>query len=102
VRHFPFPNSKKNKSSAQNIDGNKNRRESANIPEYNLYKMPLATVQANTKDCSPLPQFVHDIMDYITGQADLAEGIFRKSGSKKRIDEIKVSVNVKDIHLIHT
>lgn len=58
---------------------------------HQLFGVPLAAVQANTADGNPLPQFVHDLMDYIAkyaGDTELAEGIFRKSGAKGRIQEI--------------
>ena len=61
-----------------------------NANTNNLYGTPLGVIQANTADGSPLPQFVYDLMDYITGEADKAEGIFRKNGGKVKIQEIKV------------
>nr|CAD2131367.1 unnamed protein product [Meloidogyne enterolobii] len=51
--------------------------------------MPLNIIQSKTEDGSPLPRFVHDIMEYIEGYAHLTEWLFRKNGVKGRIEEIK-------------
>lgn len=51
--------------------------------------MNLNAIQAKTEDGSPLPRFVHDMMEYIEGYAHLTEWLFRKNGVKGRIDEIK-------------
>jgi hypothetical protein len=71
--------------SAQNsAEGNKTKTtETVSLKQaadYNLYKIPLGQIQAESVDANPLPQFIHDIMQFIAEQADLAEGIFRKNG----------------------
>ena len=42
--------------------------------------MSLYAIQSKTDDGSPLPRFIHDIMDYIAGYAHLTEWLFRKNG----------------------
>lgn len=45
-----------------------------------LYGMSLSKIQASSDDGNPLPQFVLDIIEYLTKNAKFADGIFRKNG----------------------
>lgn len=52
--------------------------------------MPLSRMCTLTKDGSPLPTFIMNIMNFLKANASEAEGIFRKNGVKLRIEEIKL------------
>uniref|UniRef100_A0A914HZJ7 Rho-GAP domain-containing protein n=1 Tax=Globodera rostochiensis TaxID=31243 RepID=A0A914HZJ7_GLORO len=54
-----------------------------------LYGTPLSSIVPFTSDGSPLPRFVYDIMEWLKGHAQTSDEIFRKSGSKVRIREIR-------------
>uniref|UniRef100_A0A915ENH3 Rho-GAP domain-containing protein n=1 Tax=Ditylenchus dipsaci TaxID=166011 RepID=A0A915ENH3_9BILA len=59
------------------------------MPAETLYGMPLSAVCSKTNTGCPLPVFVTGLMDYLVENAAGAEGIFRKNGVKRAIQEIK-------------
>lgn len=62
----------------------------ANLPKQNgIWGASLSSIQARTSDSTPLPRFVHDIIDYLEQNAQFIEGIFRKNGTRTRVSEIR-------------
>lgn len=63
-----------------------------------LNGMPLSVVQSRTIDGSPLPRFIHQIMEYILEKSQSCEGIFRKNGVKLKIQDIKARCSTLDVN----
>lgn len=60
--------------------------------------MPLSVVSSRTIDGSPLPRFIHQILNYILEMSQTVEGIFRKNGVKLKIQDIKAKSSVLNVN----
>uniref|UniRef100_A0AC34GXZ1 Rho-GAP domain-containing protein n=1 Tax=Panagrolaimus sp. ES5 TaxID=591445 RepID=A0AC34GXZ1_9BILA len=59
------------------------------IIKNKLFGMPLFMVQAQNGNGCPFPKFIMDIMEYLKESAINMDGIFRRCGSQKRIQEMR-------------
>lgn len=63
-----------------------------------LNGMPLSVISSRTINNSPLPCFIHQIMNYILLKSQSFEGIFRKNGVKCKIEKIKEKCSTLDVN----
>uniref|UniRef100_A0A914XZ63 Rho-GAP domain-containing protein n=1 Tax=Panagrolaimus superbus TaxID=310955 RepID=A0A914XZ63_9BILA len=74
----------------QNIKNKFSRPQtSAPIVKNRLFGMPLFMIQAQNGNGCPFPKFIMDIMEYLKETAIDVDGIFRRCGSQKRIQEMR-------------
>lgn len=68
------------------------------IIKNKLFGMPLFMIQAQNGNGCPFPRFIMDIMEYLKESAINIDGIFRRCGSQKRIQEMREICDKLDCH----
>ena len=77
----------------KNIKNKLNKSPSNNYRSDELFGMPLSIVQALNGSGYPFPRFVVDIIEFLKENALDMDGIFRRCGSQKRIQEMREACN---------
>jgi hypothetical protein len=73
-------------------------QQQASAIKDKLFGMPLFMVQAQMGNGCPFPKFIIDIMAYLKQSAINMDGIFRRCGAQKRIQEMKEICDVLTVH----
>ena len=80
----------------KNIKNKLNKSPSTNYRRNELFGMPLSMVQALNTSGYPFPRFIVDIVEFLKENALDMDGLFRRCGSQKRIQEMRDLCNALD------